>query len=92
VGADEPILLNARDEITEGARTNVFLRRGAKLLTPALTCGLLPGVLRAHLLATGEAEEAILTANDLCRTKELWVGNSVRGLIRAELIDQRCGR
>lgn len=83
--ADEVIFLNERFELCEGARTNVFLRRGGALLTPALGCGLLPGVLRASLLAGGAAREAVLTREDLAGG-ELFMGNSVRGLVPARLI------
>ena len=79
------IFLNERFELCEGARTNLFLRRGATLLTPALTCGLLPGVLRASLLASGAAREAVLTRDDLAQG-EVLMGNSVRGLVPARLI------
>ena len=85
VGAAEVIFLNERFELCEGARTNLFLRRGATLLTPALSCGLLPGVLRASLLASGAAREAVLMRDDLARGDVL-MGNSVRGLVPARLI------
>ncbi|MEP6340256.1 aminotransferase class IV [Parasphingorhabdus sp.] len=53
------------------------------MLTPPLTRGVLPGVLRAELLENGDAVEADLTAADL--DSGLWVGNSLRGLIKAQL-------
>ena len=84
-GAREALLLNERGKITEGAFTNVFLLRNGRLLTPPLSCGLLPGTLRAALLRKGWAEEAVLTPEDL-RQGRLFVGNSVRGLIPARLV------
>ena len=78
-------LQNERFELCEGARTNIFLRRDGMLLTPALACGLLPGVLRASLLASGEAREAVLTRDDL-REGDLYMGNSVRGLVAARMV------
>lgn len=83
--ADDVLFLNERDEICESARCNVFLSQGGVLLTPALSCGLLPGTLRARLLATGEAREAILRLDDLAES-EFLLGNSVRGLVCARLI------
>ncbi len=85
-GAREALLRNERSEITEGAFTNVFLRRGGRLLTPPLSCGLLPGTLRAALLRKGWAEEAVLTPDDL-HTGRFFIGNSVRGLIPAMLVE-----
>ena len=83
-GHDEAILLNERGEICEGTITNVFLRRRGRLLTPPLSCGLLPGVLRQSLLDRGEAEEAVLSTEDLYAA-DLFCGNALRGLIPARL-------
>lgn len=69
--------------LTEGSFTSLFVPRGDVLLTPPLADGLLPGVLRAELLASGRAIEQRLTAADL--TQEFYVGNAVRGLIRARV-------
>jgi para-aminobenzoate synthetase/4-amino-4-deoxychorismate lyase len=80
LGSDEVIFCNQRGELTEGARSNIFVKRGDVLLTPPLEAGLLPGVLRAELIAQGKAREAVLTPDDL--TGEVWFGNSLRGLIR----------
>ena len=83
LGADEVIFLNERGEVTEGSRTNIFARMRGKLLTPPLTSGLLPGTLRADMLASGKAEEAVLTLDDLARAEAVYLGNSVRGLLPA---------
>ncbi|MCF3973996.1 aminotransferase class IV [Paracoccus sp. EGI L200073] len=84
-GTDEAILMNESDEICEGTITTLFLRRGPSLLTPPLSCGLLPGILRQSLLDAGEAREAPLVAADLSRG-ELFCGNALRGLIPARLV------
>jgi para-aminobenzoate synthetase/4-amino-4-deoxychorismate lyase len=77
---DELVFCNERGELTEGARSNLFIRRGDVLLTPPLEAGLLPGVLRAELIDKGRAREAVLTPADL--NGEVYFGNSLRGLIR----------
>ena len=82
-GADEVLYLNERGELAEGSRTNVFVEKSGQLLTPPLSSGLLPGVLRAELLASGRAEEAVLTLDDLRVADAVYVGNSVRGLVKA---------
>lgn len=81
---DEVLFLNERDEVCEGARTNVFLERGELLLTPPLASGLLPGTLRARLLAEGKAREDYLALEDF-EDRPFFMGNSVRGLVRARL-------
>jgi para-aminobenzoate synthetase/4-amino-4-deoxychorismate lyase len=84
LGADEVIYLNEAGELAEGSRTSIFIARDGKLLTPRLAAGVLPGTLRAALLDEGRAEEARLTIQDLNGAAEIYLGNSVRGLVRAE--------
>ena len=81
---DEIIFLNNEGEVTEGSITNIFIRDGDILKTPPIESGLLAGTLRAELLDTGAAEEQKLTLRDLAEADEIYVGNSVRGLIRAK--------
>jgi len=83
-GADEVIYLNEAGELTEGSRTTIFIERDGVLLTPRLDAGLLPGTLRADLLASGRAREARLTLADLESADAIYLGNSVRGLVPAE--------
>ncbi len=87
LGLFETIFLNERAELTEGTITTLFINTGdGVLLTPALSCGLLPGTLRRHLLEQGRAREAVLRLDDLFMAKEIFVGNSVRGLLKARII------
>ena len=87
-GCDEVVFLNKKGELTEGTRTNLFIELDGRLFTPALTCGLLPGTLREELidLPRAHASEAVLTIADLARAERIYLGNSVRGLVKAELI------
>jgi 4-amino-4-deoxychorismate lyase len=83
--ADEVILLNERGEVCEGTITSLFVDRGdgGPLATPVLSCGLLAGILRGEMLGNFEAVEAVLCGDDLKAAKAIFVGNSLRGLIRA---------
>lgn len=82
-GADEVIYVNERGELAEGSRTTIFLERSGRLETPVLRSGLLPGTLRAQLIAEGRAVEAVLTLEDLRSADAIYLGNSVRGLVHA---------
>ncbi|WP_406565941.1 aminotransferase class IV family protein [Allitabrizicola rongguiensis] len=81
-GIHEVLFLNERGEVCEGTITNVFFDAGDGLCTPPLACGLLPGILREEMLATGQARECVLPLGQLADCK-LFVGNSLRGLIPA---------
>lgn len=84
-GLFDTLLVNERGELTEFTRGNVALKRDGRWLTPALRCGLLPGIYRGHLLEVGELTEAVLTPADLQRATEIAFFNSVRGWLRAVL-------
>lgn len=84
-GIDELIFVNENGHLCEGTITNLFVKRGDVLLTPPLSAGVLPGVLRQELLDNGMAKEADITPTNLDGA-EVFVGNSLRGLIQARMI------
>ncbi len=86
-GTYEVLLTDSDGYLTEGSFTTLFVERGDKLVTPPLSRGLLPGVLRQQLLDLGEAVEGDLTAADL--QGNFFIGNSVRGLVAATLVERR---
>ncbi|MGE5622047.1 MAG: aminotransferase class IV, partial [Bacillota bacterium] len=73
--------------LTEGGRSNVFVKLDGRWYTPPLACGLLPGVMRAVLLAdpAWNAQERRLTLDDLRRADEIVVCNALRGPLRARI-------
>ncbi|NOD35292.1 MULTISPECIES: aminotransferase class IV family protein [unclassified Ruegeria] len=87
-GIDELLFLNELGELCEGTITNLFAKMpDGRFQTPTLSCGLLPGILREELLDKETVTEAVLTLTDLKNAQTVYVGNSLRGLIRVELID-----
>lgn len=85
-GADEPLLVNARGEVMEGARTNVWLREGDRWVTPPLASGGLSGVERAAWLEEPGAEEGVVTPERLAAADALWLSNALRGRMRVRLV------
>ncbi len=82
-GVFDTLLCNERGELTEFTRGNVALKLAGRWLTPALHCGLLPGTLRADLLARGEIAEAVLTVQDLQQAQAVAFFNGLRGWLAA---------
>lgn len=86
-GVDEVLFLNERDEVCEGTITNLFVTlRSGRRVTPPLSSGLLPGVLRQRLLDNGRVVEEVVTVRDLRHARKITVGNSLRGEISAEYL------
>lgn len=92
-GLADLIFVNTRDEVTEGAISNVVVVLGGKSYTPPLRCGLLPGIYRQHLLETGQVAERIVSVNDLMSADALYLCNALRGLRRVTLeLSQEAGK
>jgi 4-amino-4-deoxychorismate lyase len=85
--ADEVLMENETRFLCEGTITTLFVRQSGKLITPRLSHGLLRGVLRQEMLNNGLAIEGDLRRSDLIGA-ELFVGNSLRGLIPAKLVER----
>ncbi len=87
-GFDDVLFLNLRDEVTEGAISNVFLVKDGRWFTPPIECGLLAGVYRRHLLETRtEIEQRVLSLEDLRQADAIYLCNAVRGLRRVILAE-----
>jgi para-aminobenzoate synthetase/4-amino-4-deoxychorismate lyase len=84
-GAFDMLFFNAQGELTEGGRSNVFVKLAGRWYTPPLTCGVLPGVMRTVLLRdpAWQASERRLTMADLRVAEDVVVCNALRGALRA---------
>ena len=87
-GCFDMLFFNERDELTEGGRSNVFVKLDGRWHTPPLRCGLLPGVQRAAMLAdpAWNAQESVITRAMLASAQQIVVCNALRGAMVAELI------
>jgi para-aminobenzoate synthetase / 4-amino-4-deoxychorismate lyase len=79
----DALFFNERGELTEGARTNVFLVKDGVWLTPSIESGLLNGVMRREVLNSHQVREQKLYQEDLIKADEVYLSNSLRGLVRA---------
>src|SRR6202022_730768 len=85
------VFLNERQEVTEGARSNLFAVIDGIWITPPVDCGLLAGVRREQILRDQRRTVMIgraLYADDLRRADQLYMRKAVRGLIQVELIPE----
>ena len=79
------LLGNERREITESTIANVIVELDDGFYTPPVASGLLPGILRGRLLAQGRIRERVITFRALRRVRNLYLVNSVRGWVPAQL-------
>lgn len=80
-GAREGIFTDG-GKILEGAITNIFIYDGRDIKTPPLNDGILPGVTRKLVIELAKKQgfrvaEASLTKNELMRSRETFITNSI---------------
>lgn len=87
-GCFDMLFFNERGALTEGGRSNVFVKLDGRWFTPPLSAGLLPGVMRQVLLddASMKASERTLTRADLLCAEAIIVCNALRGALPARLM------
>jgi para-aminobenzoate synthetase/4-amino-4-deoxychorismate lyase len=87
LGGFDALFINEQGFVTEGGRTNIFIQAkdSSEWLTPPVSAGLLPGVMRAVILADPQmnAREADLTIKDVSMANAIMLTNALRGAIKA---------
>lgn len=84
-GGFDALFVNEQGFVTEGGRSSIFIKSGDRWLTPPVTAGLLPGVMRSIILNDPKwnSHEANLTIDDVRNAKEIMLSNALRGHILA---------
>lgn len=82
---DDVLLWTAAGDVTESTIANVVVELDGARVTPPATAPLLPGVFRAELLAAGRIRERRLSKRDVATAPRLWLINSLREWIEAEM-------
>lgn len=82
---DDMLIRNHQGQPVETTNSNIFLIKGDRILTPALSSGCLPGIMRQSLLhmlqSTNVAvEETDIQIEDVVEADELFLTNSILGI------------
>ena len=91
-GAFDTLFFGAHGRLVEGGRSNVFVRIDGGWVTPPLTDGALPGVMRAAVLRdpAWNARVRSVTRADLARAEAVMVCNALRGTLPVIVDHQNC--
>ncbi|MBD2424116.1 aminotransferase class IV [Cyanobium sp. FACHB-13342] len=76
-GADDALLPSSAGGLCCATTANLLVRREGRWLTPPLSSGCLPGVMRQRALDQGLVAEAPIAAEDLLRGEAAWLINSL---------------
>ena len=82
---DDALLMNMSGYITEATGSNLFLMKGKEIITPSLSKGGLPGVMRAKLIEVARANgfqvmSADVTERDMFWADECILTNAINGM------------
>ena len=87
-GAFDTLFCSGAGDITEGGRTNVFVRLGGQWLTPPLAGDVLPGVMRGVVMddPAWDVREARVSVADLLAAERVVLTNALRGVLEASVV------
>lgn len=94
-GYDEAILLNNRGNVAEGSGENIFLVRGGKIITPAVSEGILEGITRQALIdlvrseRIAEVEERGVARSELYLADEMFFSGTAAEITPIVEVDRR---
>uniref|UniRef100_A0A7C5Z519 Aminotransferase IV n=1 Tax=Caldicellulosiruptor owensensis TaxID=55205 RepID=A0A7C5Z519_9FIRM len=91
-GFDSCLFLNQDSFICEAAFANIFFRKDKVIYTPHILCGLLPGIVRKHVIRVSEelgymVKKAYLKIEDIKNMDECFVTSSIAGIFPVLRID-----
>lgn len=89
LGYDEPIFLNSKNQITEGATSNIFVVVEDKIYTPKLSCGLLNGIVRQYIVSNYDVIESEIDLEFLNNADEIFLTNSLFGIMPVNNLEKK---
>ena len=89
LGYDEPIFLNSKNQITEGATSNIFVVVEDKIYTPKLSCGLLNGIVRQYIISNYDVIEKEIDIKFLNNADEIFLTNSLFGIMPVSNLEKK---
>jgi len=89
---DELLHYNEKGHLTEGIYTNIFFVKDNVLHTPAIDCGILPGISRQIILETAkkldiQVKIGYYSSSDISQADELFLSNALIKLVPVNRCD-----
>ena len=88
-GYNEVLFLNEKGFLSEGSMSNIFIVIDKEIYTPSIKCGLLPGIVRNFLIKEYKIIEKELTLEDIMMADEIFITNSLLGIMRISKFGNR---
>ena len=86
---DNALLLNTNHNIIEATNANLFIVKGKTIFTPTKEDGPVLGTMRNWILSQVEVKETSLTEKDLINSDEVFITNSILGIVSVKSIGKK---
>lgn len=86
-GFDDVFFLNEKGYLTETSCANIFMIKNNRILTPKIENGILRGIIREWVINNFSVEEREILYEDLKEAEEVFVTNSLMGIMRVDKIE-----
>ncbi len=83
-GFKDVLFLNENGYLSETSCANIFIVKNNKIYTPKVSCGLLNGIIRMWVVKNFPIIETELTLDDLKNADEVFITNSLMGIMKVK--------
>lgn len=83
-GFKDVLFLNENGYLSETSCANIFIVKNDKIYTPKVSCGLLNGIIRMWVVKNFPIIETELTLDDLKNADEVFITNSLMGIMKVK--------
>ena len=87
-GYNDVVFYNEKGYLCETSTSNIFCIKNNKIFTPKLENGLLNGTVRNFIIENYDVEETFITKDNLLKMDEVFVTNSLFGIMKIKCIDE----
>ena len=87
-GFNDALFFNEKGYLTETSCSNIFIVKNNKIFTPKIENGLLHGIIRQWVIESFFVEERDILYKDLEEADEVFITNSLMGIMKVSRIDK----
>lgn len=87
-GYNDALFFNEKGSLTETSCANIFIVRNDMIFTPRISDGLLDGIIRRWIIKNFNVIEKTLTYKELEECDEVFISNSLMGVMSVSKIDE----
>lgn len=85
----DAVFCNTKGFIAEGSTCNIFFVKQGQIFTPSMASGILPGIIRAYVIAHYEVQEINISKEFVEDTDACFITNSLMGIMPVRVLGEK---